>query len=125
MTGSMKGLEANWKQRAESAREKVEAAINELQVKDAKINFNSVAERSGVSKSFLYDDRTIREMIEQLRLADVDKEMNKRARYDKTSKSKNVIIEAKDRRIAKLEEENQKLRSENERLRGRLYDMKY
>lgn len=125
MTGSMKGLEANWKQRAESAREKVEAAINELQVKDAKINFNSVAERSGVSKSFLYDDRTIREMIEQFRLADVDKEMNKRARYDKTSKSKNVIIEAKDRRIAKLEEENQKLRSENERLRGRLYDMKY
>ena len=84
----------------------------------------NVWSESGVSKSFLYDDRTIRERIEQLRLADVDKEMNKRARYDKTSKSKDVIIAAKDRRIAKLEEENRKLRSENEHLRGRLYDMK-
>lgn len=124
MAGSMKGLEANWKQRADRARAKAEDAINELQIKGAKINFNSVAKTSGVSKTFLYDDKTIRERIEQLRLANVDKEMNKRVRYDKTSKSKDVIIAAKDRRIAKLEEENRKLRSENERLRGRLYDMK-
>jgi len=124
MAGSMKGLEANWKQRTDGARVRAEAAINELQMKGAKINFNSVAKTSGVSKSFLYDDRTIRERIEQLRLAEVCKEMNNRARYDKTSKSKDVIIAAKDRRIAKLEEENKKLRIENERLRGRLYDMK-
>lgn len=124
MVGSMKRLEANWKQRADGARARAEDAINELQMKGAKINFNSVAETSGVSKSFLYDDRTIRERIEQLRLTDVDKEMNKRDKYDKTSKSKDVIIAAKDRRIAKLEEENRKLRSENECLRGRLYDMK-
>lgn len=124
MARNMKGLEANWKQRADGARTSAEDAINELQIKGAKINFSSVAKASGVSKSFLYDDRTIRERIEYLRLADVDKEMNKRARYDKTSKSKDVIIAAKDKRIAKLEAENRKLRSENERLRGRLYDMK-
>lgn len=124
MAGSMRGLEANWKQRADGTRARAEAAISELQMKGAKINFNSVAKASGVSKSFLYDDSTIREGIEQLRLADMGKEINKRARYDKTSKSKDVIIAAKDRRIAKLEEENRKLRSENERLRGRLYDMK-
>lgn len=124
MAGNMKGLEANWKQRADGAHTRAIDAINELQMKDIKINFNSVAKTSGVSKSFLYDDKTIREKIEQLRLADVDKEMNKRARYDKTSKSKDVIIAAKDKRIAKLEAENRKLRSENERLRGGLYDMK-
>lgn len=124
MAGSIKGLEENWKQRADEARERAEDAINGLQAKGAKINFSSVAKTSGVSKSFLYDDSIIREKIEQLRLADVGKEMNKRARYDKTSKSKDVVIAAKDRRIAKLEEENKKLRSENERLRGRLYDMK-
>ncbi|MBA1336525.1 MAG: transposase [Firmicutes bacterium] len=111
MAGSMKGLEANWKQRADGARARAEAAINELQIKGAKINFNSVAKTSGVSKSFLYDDRTTRERIEQLRLAEVCKEMNNRARYDKTSKSKDVIIAAKDRRIAKLEEENKKTKS--------------
>ena len=124
MAGSMKGLEENWKQRADEARAKAENAINELQMKGTTINFNSVAKVSGVSKSFLYDDKAIKQRIEQLRIADVDKEMNKRVRYDKTSKSKDVIIAAKDRHIAKLEEENRKLRSENERLRGRLYDMK-
>lgn len=124
MAGSMKGLEANWKQRADGARARAEDAINELQAKGAKINFNSVAKTSSISKSFLYDDITIRERIEQLRLADMGKEINKRAGYDKTSKSKDVVIAAKDRRIAKLEEENRELRSENERLRGRLYDMK-
>ena len=120
----MKGLEENWKQRAEEARTRAEDAITKLQIEGAKINFNSVAKTSGVSKSFLYGDRTIKERIEKLRLLDVDKEMNKRARYDMTSRSKDVIIAAKDRRIAKLEEENKKLRVENERLRGRLYDMK-
>lgn len=124
MARSMKGLEENWKQRANRTRSSAEAAINELQTKGARINFNSVAKASGVSKSFLYDDSTIRERIEQLRLINIDNEMNKRARYDKTSKSKDVVIAAKDRRIAKLEEENRNLKSENERLRGRLYDIK-
>ena len=123
MVGSMKGLEENWKQRAEVACARAEDAIDELKAKGAKINFNSVAKASGVSKSFLYDS-IIRERIEQIRLVEVGKEMNKRVGYDKTSKSKDVIIAAKDRRIAKLEEENKKLRSENEWLRGRLYDMK-
>ena len=124
MAGSMKGLEGNWKQRADGARAKAENAINELQMKGTAINFNNVAKVSGVSKSFLYDDKAIKQRIEQLRIADIDKEMSKRARCDKTSKSKDVIIAAKDRHIAKLEEENRKLKSENERLRGRLYDMK-
>ena len=124
MAGSMKGLEENRKQRADGASTRAANAINELQTKGAKINFNSVAKTSGVSKSFLYDDSTIRKRIEQLRLADVGKEMDERARYEKTSKSKDVIIAAKDRRISKLEKENRELRSENERLRGRLYDMK-
>lgn len=124
MAGIMKGLEESWKQRAEVARERAEDAINDLKAKGAKINFNSVTKASGVSKSFLYDDSIIKQRIEQLRLADIGKEMNKRARYDKTSKSKDVIIVAKDSRIAKLEEENRKLRNENELLRGRLYDMK-
>lgn len=124
MAGNMKGLEANWKQRADAARERAKAAIAELQMKGVKINFNSIAQTSGVSKTFLYDDSVIRERIEQIRLSEVDKAMNKRARYDKTSKSKDVVIAAKDRRIAKLEEENRKLRIENERLRGRLYDIK-
>ena len=52
----------------------------------------------------------------------MDKAMMRHMKYGKTSHSKDVIIEAKDKRIAKLEDENRKLRQELELLRGRLYD---
>jgi hypothetical protein len=124
MTGNMNGLKETWKQRSDLARVRAEEAIAELEAKGTKINFNSIAKASGVSKSFLYEDSSIRERIEQIRLVEVGMEVNKKIKYDKTPKSKDVIIAAKDSRIAKLEEENRKLKSENERLRGRLYDMK-
>ena len=48
--------------------------------------------------------------------------MNQRAKFDKTSKSKDVIIEVKDKKIAKLEKENKKLKEETNTLRGLLYN---
>ena len=43
-------------------------------------------------------------------------------KYDKTSKSKDVIIAAKDKRIAKLEEENRRLQNEVNNLMAKLYE---
>lgn len=40
MAGSMKELEVNWKQRADGTHERAEGAINELQMKGAKITTN-------------------------------------------------------------------------------------
>lgn len=48
--------------------------------------------------------------------------MNQRAKYDKTAKSKDIIIMAKDKRIKELEEENRKLKDQLEILRGKLYE---
>jgi len=124
MVGSMKGIVAYRRKQEEDAREKAEKAIVELQSMGKAINFNSVSKQSGVSKSFLYGDEQIKESIEQLREKTVNKEMNKRAKYDKTAKSKDVVIKAKEKRIAKLEEENRKLKVEVEHLRGLLYSMK-
>lgn len=40
--------------------------------------------------------------------------MNQRAKYDKTSKSKDIIIMAKDKKIKELEQENKKLKEQLE-----------
>ena len=69
----------------------------------------------------LYEDSEIRKAIKEYRKIDVNNEINKRARYDKTSKSKDVIIASKDKRIARLEEENKRLRAEVLTLRGMIY----
>ncbi len=124
MVGSMKGIVDHRRKQEKDAREKAENAIVELRFMGKAINFNSVSKQSGVSKSFLYGDEQMKEQIEQLREKTVNKEMNKRAKYDKTAKSKGVVIEAKEKHIVKLEEENRKLKVEVEHLRGLLYSMK-
>ena len=123
MPGDIKGLKQNWKERTDEAREKANKAISELSTQEKDVNFSSVWKLSGVSKSFLYDDKEIRERIEKIRGYEMRKEINQRAKFDKTSKSKDIIIESKDKRIAKLEEENRRLRDEVERLRGKFYEM--
>ena len=123
MAINMEGIEEHRKFQTEEARRKVDVAITELSIQSKLINFNSISKCSGVSKSFLYKDKKTCEKIEQFRQRDINKDINQRAKYDKTSISKDVIIKAKDKRITKLEEENRKLKDENERLRGKLYTM--
>ena len=106
------------------AKEKALAAIEQMTITGQKVNFNSVSKTSGISKSFLYETAEIRKRIEDQRKCEVDSEMNRRAKYDKTSRSKDVIIEAKNKRIAALEEENSKLKKELQLLRGLLYSQK-
>ena len=123
MAINMEGLKDSCKQRTEEARRKVDVAIMELSIQDKSVNFNSISKHIGVSKNFLYNDEETREKIEQYRHRDINKDMNRRAKYDKTSSSKDVIIVSKDKRIAKLEAENRKLKDELERIRGKLYEI--
>ena len=124
MADNLNGLRQNWKSRGMAAREKALETIEQMTMNGEKINFNSVSKSSGISKSFLYETTEIRKRIEEQRRCEVDSEMNRRAQYDKTSRSKDVIIEAKSKRIAALEEENSKLKRELELLRGLLYSQK-
>ena len=119
----MKGLKKNWQERTTEAREKANKSISELSAQGKSVNFSSVSKLSGCSKNFLYNDKEIREKIENRRKYEVQKEMNQRAKFDVNTSSKDVIITAKDKRIAKLEAENSRLRDEVERLRGKLYEM--
>jgi cell shape-determining protein MreC len=122
MAGSTKGLKKYAEEKTKITLEKVDKAIRELSFSGEKINFNSVTTASGVSKTFLYNNKEIKKRIEELRQQQVSKEMNQRAKYDKTAKSKDVIIIAKDKKIKELEEENKKLKEQLEILRGKLYE---
>lgn len=110
-------------QEAEASRKALEA-IKVLEASQRSINFSSVSKESSVSRSFLYDNTKVRQLIEQHRESCVQNDINQRAKYDKTSDSKDVIIKAKDKRIAKLEEENKRLKAELLHLRGLLYESK-
>lgn len=122
MADNTKGLKEYAKQRSQMALDKVDKAIRELSLTEQKINFNSVSQLSGVSKTFLYNNQEIKKRIEELRDKQVNRTINQRAKYDKTSKSKDIIIMAKDKKIKELEEENKKLKEQLEVLRGKLYE---
>ena len=116
------GLKKYAEEKTKITLEKVDKSIRELSLNGEKINFNSVAIASGVSKTFLYSHEDVKKRIEELRQQQVSKEMNQRAKYDKTAKSKDIIIIAKDKKIRELEEENRKLKEQLEILRGKLYE---
>lgn len=115
------GLQRSNKERSKDARERALQAVISLESQNKAVNFSAVAAVSGVARSFLYADEQSRKMIEEHRKKSVSDEMNRRARFDKTSRAKDVIIEAKDKRIAMLMAENKKLKAEISLLRGMLY----
>lgn len=121
---NQEGLKRNYAERTKEARERALQAINDLRSEGKHVNFSTVSVQSGISRHFLYEDTKVRSQIEEQRKCDVNNEINRRAHYDKTAKSKDVVIAAKDRRIAKLEEENRKLKAELETLRGMMYERK-
>jgi len=83
-----------------------------------------VHKRSGVSKHFLYENTEIRTAIETERKQEEARKITWHNKYDRTSKSKDVIIETKDKYIEKLEAENQRLRKELNQLRAMIYEKK-
>ncbi|NFH70211.1 transposase [Clostridium botulinum] len=122
MAGNTKGLNEYAKNKTKITLEKVDKAIRELSLSEQKINFNSVCNLSGVSKTFLYNNAEIKQRIEELRDKQTEKVVKQRLKYDKTDKSKDIIIMAKDKKIKELQEENRKFKEQLEVLRGKLYE---
>lgn len=122
MGNKLSGLQVHWKSKTNLAIEKVDATISELSINGEKINFNTISKRSGVSKNFLYSNEQIKQRIEELRNKQINHEINQRSKFDKTAKSKDVIIQAKDKKIARLEEENTKLKLQLQFFQNRLYE---
>ena len=115
-------LESSWNKKHEEAIKKAKDAIGEMALHKESINFNSVHVKSGVAKSYLYKNKELRTLIETYRKKEIASRTAWHEKYDKTSKSKDVIIAAKDKRIAKLEEENRHLQKEVSNLMAMLYE---
>lgn len=124
MADNTKHLENSWNNRSSEAKEKALNAIAELKAKNESVNFNSVHIRSGLSKNYLYTNEEIKAVILKERGEEQTREKAWHNKYDKTSKSKDVIIATKDKYITKLEAENQQLRKELNRLRAMIYEQK-
>lgn len=124
MTEPSKYLEKSWKRRTDETRQKALKAIEELKKRNEPVNFSAVQKKSGVSKHYLYEHDDIRTMIESARSDEAERSSAWHKKYDRTSKSKDVLINAKDKRIEKLEEENRQLRQELDTLRRLLYEKK-
>ena len=119
-----KYLASSWKQRSAETQKRVLDAIKELKTEGEPVNFNTVHRKSGASKNYLYNNEIIRKEIEEHRSSEAAKAGAWHKKYDRTSKSKDVLIAAKDKRIAKLEEENKQLKRELENLRRLFYENK-
>jgi predicted nuclease with TOPRIM domain len=87
-----------------------------------KINFNTVSDASGVSKSYLYKNEDIRDRIERLREQQEGLTSSKQVKTKMTNKSKDVLIAVKNKKIKQLEEEIHTLKNELKRLRGQMYE---
>lgn len=124
MTDTIKHLEKSWNKRTNEAKQKAMTAIAELKAKKEPVNFNSVHIKSGLSKNYLYKNEELRAVITRERDKEQACEQAWHNKYDKTSKSKDVIIATKDKYIAKLESENQQLRKELNQFRAMVYEQK-
>ena len=124
MADNTKNLENGWKKRSEDAKKKALKTIDELKEKGKAVNFNSVHIESGLSKNYLYANEEIRTLI--IKERDNAKAISEsyHEKYDKTSKSKDVVIKSKDKYIAKLEAEIIQLKNEVNRLRAMVYENK-
>lgn len=100
------------KEKSIEVRKNVEKTISEMALKNQKINFNSVAIKANVSKSWLYKNKDIRSRIEVLREQQVNQEHN---RSKTKERSGEVIIRTFKRKIKELEKENQKLKKQLEK----------
>lgn len=92
--------------------EKVDKAIQRLIKAQNPINFNSVANESGITKKTLYDNKDIRERIEILRYQQSQVPTPSQVKREMNDNNKDAIIASLKRKIKRLEEENKELKEQ-------------
>lgn len=99
-------------QRRAKTEQRVDEAIKRLIKAQKAINFNSVANESGVTKATLYNNQEIKERIEGLRLQQSKVPTPAQVKREMDDNNKDAIIASLKRKIKKLEEENKRLKEQ-------------
>jgi predicted nuclease with TOPRIM domain len=121
------GLLAHAQRKSQQTRQRVHQAIDQFLREQQTVNFNTVAKAASVTKSYLYAHQDVRERIEALRTQQgrerLERQWTERQQHQaRTDKTKDVLLEARDRRIKALEAENRQLKEELKVARGKLYE---
>ncbi len=111
------GLRDNAQRKRQEAFNKVEQGIQQLLKERQVINFNTVAQASGVSKAWLYKEPEIKARIEHLRV-NHSKTKEIPPKQKSSDASKDAIIKTLKERIKKVEAENRGLRDQHEAIYG-------
>ena len=115
------GLLAGARSKAVDARRRAELAIQELVVERRLVNFSTVAERAGVSKTYLYNDADLRKRIAAIREQGRTRAAQQYHVRVQTDASLKIVIAAKDRQLALLRARVHQLEHELALSRGQLY----
>lgn len=107
------------KEKSGKTRIRVEKTISEMALKKERINFNSVAQKANVSKSWLYKQKEIRTRVQILRGMQISELAPRKP--SKSVRSEEVLIKALKNRIKALEEENKQLKDQVQKLHGKLF----
>jgi len=116
---NVEGLAIAAQKKRQEALEKVKRGIQKLIKEEKVINFNTVAQASGVSKAWLYKELEIKAQIEHLRTNN-SKTKEIPPKQKSSDASKDAIIKTLKERIKKLEAENRGLRDQHEAIYGRI-----
>ena len=92
--------------------EKVDKAIQRLIKAQKPINFNSVANESGITKKTLYNNKDIKERIETLRHQQSQVPTPSQVKREMDDNNKDALISSLRRKIERLKEENKELREQ-------------
>ena len=90
----------------------VDKAIQRLIKAQKPINFNSVANESGITKKTLYNNKDIKERIETLRYQQSQVPTPSQVKREMNDTNKDAIIASLKRKVKKLEEENKELKEQ-------------
>jgi hypothetical protein len=121
------GLLAHAQRKSQQTRQRVHQVIDQYLREQQIINFNTVAKAAHVTKSYLYAHQDVRERIEVLRAQQgqerIERQWAERKLHQaRTDRTKDVLLQARDRRIKALEAENRKLKEDLKVAYGKLYD---
>ena len=100
------------KERKAITQQKVDDAIKRLIKAQQAINFNSVANESGITKATLYNNLDIKERIEGLRLQQSKVPTPSQVKREMDNNNKDAIIASLKIKIRRLEDENKQLKEQ-------------
>ncbi|MEC1158927.1 DUF6262 family protein [Cytobacillus horneckiae] len=106
------GLLKTAAEKKEKTLKKVDVAIKAMIKNQSRINFQSVAERSGVSKTYLYKNKAIKSRIINLRNQQEGLSNPKHIKRNMSGNSKDILIESLHRKVKELEKERDQLKEQ-------------